>query len=61
MTLFDINGNSYPDKEEPRMYDTGDGPEVECASCHDPHYAGHDSLLKVDNTDSALCLTCHDK
>lgn len=37
MKVFDINGNGYPDKGEPRLYDSGDGPEVECASCHDPH------------------------
>jgi hypothetical protein len=37
MKFFDKNGNGYPDKGEPRMYDTGEGPEVECASCHDPH------------------------
>ena len=37
MQVFDFNGNSYPDKDEPRAYDTGEGPEVECASCHDPH------------------------
>lgn len=77
MTLFDINGNSYPDKEEPRMYDTGDGPEVECASCHDPHgvpSAGPGSefipsFLRVSNGNvntgagepSGLCLTCHVK
>ncbi|WP_455198306.1 cytochrome c3 family protein [Kaarinaea lacus] len=37
MSVFDLNGNNYPDKNEPRMYDTGNGPRVECASCHDPH------------------------
>lgn len=37
MRVFDKNGNQYPDKDEPRLYDTGDGFEVECASCHDPH------------------------
>ena len=37
MLVFDKDGNGYPDKGEPRMYETGDGYEVECASCHDPH------------------------
>jgi hypothetical protein len=37
MKVFDNNGNGYPDKDEPRLYDTGEGFEVECASCHDPH------------------------
>lgn len=37
MAVFDVNGNGWPDKEEPRLYDSGEGYEVECASCHDPH------------------------
>ncbi len=37
MKFFDKNGNGAPDKNEPRLYNTGEGPEVECASCHDPH------------------------
>jgi predicted CXXCH cytochrome family protein len=37
------------------------GAKVECASCHDVHDAGFPSLLVMDNTASALCLTCHDK
>ena len=35
--FFDGNGNGHADKNEVRLYDSGDGPEVECASCHDPH------------------------
>jgi predicted CXXCH cytochrome family protein len=35
---------------------------MECASCHDVHDAdSNDYLLVIDNTDSDLCLTCHDK
>jgi len=35
---------------------------MECASCHDVHNAlGNANLLLIDNTGSALCLTCHDK
>ena len=37
MKVFDFNGDGKPDKNEPRLYDTGGGPKVECASCHDPH------------------------
>lgn len=66
---FDGNGNNRPDTNEVRLYDTGDGPEVECASCHDPHGvpsggAGsqfNPTFLRVSNTGSALCLTCHTK
>jgi predicted CXXCH cytochrome family protein len=34
---------------------------VQCASCHDPHNAGNPTFLRINNTDSALCLTCHRK
>lgn len=77
MWFHDTNGNTYPDKTEPRMYNTGENFEVECASCHDPHGVplngrGTDfipSFLRVsngnvntgDNNASGLCLTCHVK
>jgi len=37
--------------------------KVECSSCHDVHNtnASLPHLLKVDNSGSALCLTCHNK
>ena len=34
---------------------------VECGSCHDPHRAENGTFLRIKNTGSALCLTCHDK
>ncbi len=37
MAFFDTNGNNRADPDEVRMYDSGEGYEVECASCHDPH------------------------
>jgi len=37
MAFFDDNGNNRADPNEVRLYDTGDGYEVECGSCHDPH------------------------
>ncbi len=66
---FDFNGNGRADKQEVRLYDTGDGFEVECGTCHDPHgvpTAGAGStfiptFLRVSNTGSGLCLTCHNK
>jgi hypothetical protein len=36
-SFYDTNGNNFADKNEVRLYDSGEGPEVECASCHDPH------------------------
>jgi len=66
---FYDNGNGRADSNEVRFYDTGAGFKVECASCHDPHGvspSGHGgalnpSFLRVANTQSTLCLTCHDK
>jgi predicted CXXCH cytochrome family protein len=37
------------------------GEYLECASCHDVHTEGTGKFLRVDNTGSALCLTCHVK
>ncbi len=37
LSFFDLNGDGFPNSNDVRLYDTGDGPEVECASCHDPH------------------------
>ncbi len=37
ISFFDRDGDGRPDTNEVRLYDTGEGPEVECASCHDPH------------------------
>jgi len=77
MWFHDTDGDQYPDKNEPRMYNTGENFEVECASCHDPHgvpIAGPGSefipsFLRVSNgnvntgegNSSGLCLTCHIK
>ncbi len=36
--------------------------QMQCASCHDVHNTGgFTSLLIKNNTNSALCLTCHNK
>ncbi|VAW90139.1 Cytochrome c family protein [hydrothermal vent metagenome] len=67
--FFERNGaNGRADKNELRAYDSGEGYEVECASCHDPHGVPDSGgitfipgFLRVENTGSALCLTCHDK
>ena len=40
------------------------GTMVQCSSCHDVHNtvsASNSSLLRISNSGSALCLTCHDK
>ena len=35
-------------------------PYVECASCHDQHVENA-TFLRIDNTESKVCLTCHTK
>ncbi len=37
------------------------GSAVQCATCHNPHDPTNQPFLRVDNTGSALCLTCHIK
>lgn len=34
---------------------------VECASCHNPHSKDNENFLRSTNSNSALCLACHDK
>jgi predicted CXXCH cytochrome family protein len=38
----------------------GAQPFVECASCHDPH-TENTTFLRIDNSGSAVCLSCHTK
>jgi hypothetical protein len=65
--FFDNDGDGRMDPAEIRLYDSGQGAEVECASCHDPHgvkNGGGDitpSFLRVSNAGSGVCLTCHVK
>ena len=40
---------------------TGVWPSVECGSCHDPHNSTNPTFLRMANTGSQLCLTCHNK
>lgn len=69
LAFFDSNGNNRADASDIRLYNTGEGYEVECASCHDPHgvpSAGPGSVfnptfLRVSNVGSGVCLTCHTK
>lgn len=37
------------------------GGTVQCASCHDPHNDTFGAFMVMDNTGSALCVTCHQK
>jgi Doubled CXXCH motif (Paired_CXXCH_1) len=49
-----------------RQFTAGNGPSVECGSCHDPHVQEGENgagatFLRVANTGSAVCLSCHVK
>lgn len=35
--------------------------ELQCTTCHDPHYTPYPKFLVKDNTYSGLCTTCHRK
>ena len=69
LAYFDTNANNRADPAEIRLYNTGEGYEVECASCHDPHgvpSAGPGSVfnptfLRMSNAGSSVSLTCHTK
>jgi len=54
-------GSSSIQKENMRLYGTSlASATVECASCHDPHTANK-TFLRISNSGSAVCLTCHAK
>ncbi|MEZ4417248.1 MAG: cytochrome c3 family protein [Gemmatimonadota bacterium] len=40
---------------------TGGGEKVQCASCHNPHDKTNTPFLRIANSSSNLCLTCHVK
>jgi len=69
MAAYDSDFNGKISKGDIRFYDSGEGYEVECASCHDPHgvpSAGQGSIiyptfLRINNEGSTVCLTCHNK
>jgi hypothetical protein len=50
IAFFDTNGNAHADPDEIRLYDTGEGYEVECGSCHDPHGI----KVKTDNQNELI-------
>jgi len=49
------------DKYDMILYTKNAKPYVECASCHDPHTDENPTFLRIANTASAVCLTCHNK
>lgn len=64
----DVGTANQRDKTDMILYartDTALGTEVqpfvECGSCHDPHNDTNGTFLRISNTGSAVCLSCHVK
>jgi predicted CXXCH cytochrome family protein len=54
-TLVSVQGSSI------RLFGTLNN-QVECGSCHNPHdNVTAPPFLRIPNTGSAICMTCHDK
>ena len=58
-----VSGTTGQDMNDPstlsyaRLYNG----KVECGSCHDPHDNTNEPFLRAANTNSQLCLDCHNK
>jgi len=65
----DVAGVGVREKGDMQLYTRTDvdgttvEPTVECGSCHDPHNQGSTPVdfLRVNNTNSDVCLACHIK
>ena len=59
------SGNGTFEKTDFPLYSNsalgGAGGRVECATCHDVHGTANGTLLRIANTGSSVCLTCHVK
>lgn len=57
-----LNPTTDPGPGTPTIADALEGgTKVQCASCHDVHDNTVTPFLRISNTGSALCLTCHNK
>ena len=66
IAFFDLNNNGQPDSDEIQLFGKNGLFTVECASCHKEHGSEPVSgnaptglYLRIDNSGSALCITCH--
>ncbi len=60
-TLVDKNDeleNPKTLRQQVRLDTTG---KIQCTSCHDPHDDTNGNFLVMDNSSTALCVTCHKK
>ena len=56
-----VSGISAADHIDDDMLFGGGNDQLECASCHDVHDPTNTPFLRKANTNSDLCLTCHNK
>ena len=56
--LVGANGQLNSPSASSRIQVDGNG-ELQCTSCHNPHNDQYGKFLVMNNTASALCLTCH--
>ena len=66
--LATVSGSAWIGAETIQDLLRGGSDNIECASCHDPHNGGNTqgtatevNFLRHSNTNSNLCLGCHDK
>lgn len=60
-TLAAANGELKPPSSLPASIRLDANGQLQCTACHDPHDDSFGKFLVVDNTASALCVSCHDK
>jgi len=64
---FDTDASGGLSGSDVKMYTYATGgsgtlqPYIECYTCHDPHVETNRPFLRMSNSDSDLCLTCHNK
>jgi len=56
--LASVNGQLNRAPMSGRVHLDGNG-ELQCTTCHDPHEDQNGKFLVMNNTASALCVTCH--
>jgi predicted CXXCH cytochrome family protein len=59
-SYYDALPNPELSDNLPAILHTYGGGNIHCTTCHDPHDDSFGNFLVMDNTFSALCVTCHD-
>ncbi|UCH80025.1 MAG: hypothetical protein JSW20_09770 [Nitrospiraceae bacterium] len=60
-TLANNNGELIQPSALPPQIRLDNNAEMQCNSCHDPHFDIHGKFLVMSDSYSALCTACHDK